>query len=339
MVGKATESVIVISVIIPVYQAEKSIRGCVDSVKEAAAYLNSDAEFSDSIVEIILVDDGSTDGGRRICDELTDEYVITRHTKNHGVSHARNIGIELARGEYIVFIDADDTVRKEYFLDLLKKEDETGFDLIDITSKKSFDEPMSGYEYVENAVLAENTHVWGKLFKRQMLLKNKIIFPEGLAIGEDMLFLLDMALKLGDKKFAYVTKKDGYNYVENEDGAMNSEFKESYAHQLVCWQKAEELIKKSGHKFSDEIMDRLSTIQIMAAMLVAGKIACMSREAKKNADKDMVNTTLSASYDLVKHGLKGGRAYRMLDRGYKAKVSLFMSSRNLYLALYGAFKK
>ena len=89
------------SVIIPVYNVEEYLRECIDSIL---------AQITSFEYEIILVDDGSSDGSGMICDEYAEKYshIQVVHDKNHGVSHARNTGIDLARGEYILFMDSDD---------------------------------------------------------------------------------------------------------------------------------------------------------------------------------------------------------------------------------------
>ena len=100
---------LMVSIIIPVYQAKDTLKKCVLSC------LNQKF-IGDNETEIILVDDGSTDGSEQICDELEKEYGEHRikvvHSKNHGVSHARNLGIERASGRFLVFVDSDDEVQE-----------------------------------------------------------------------------------------------------------------------------------------------------------------------------------------------------------------------------------
>ena len=99
----------VISVIVPIYKVEQYLRQCVDSI------LNQ----THSALEVILVDDGSPDGSGKICDEYAarDSRVRVIHKKNGGLSDARNAGIEIARGDYIAFVDSDDWLD----IDALKK--------------------------------------------------------------------------------------------------------------------------------------------------------------------------------------------------------------------------
>ena len=95
-----------ISVIVPVYNAEKYLEKAVNSL--------TNQTFKN--LEIILIDDGSKDASPKICDSLMskDERIKVIHGENKGASHARNKGVEIAKGEYIAFVDADDTVNKEY---------------------------------------------------------------------------------------------------------------------------------------------------------------------------------------------------------------------------------
>ena len=96
-----------ISIIIPIYNVKEYLKRCVDSVLNQS-YKN---------IEVILIDDGSTDGSEKICDEYAkkDKRVVVVHQKNSGVSASRNKGIELATGKYIGFVDSDDYIHKDMF--------------------------------------------------------------------------------------------------------------------------------------------------------------------------------------------------------------------------------
>ena len=101
-----------ISIIIPVYNVEKHLKKCVDSVL-VQSYNN---------IEVILIDDGSTDKSGNICDKLalSDSRIVVKHKKNGGLSSARNMGIDEAKGEYITFIDSDDVISEDYIEYLYK---------------------------------------------------------------------------------------------------------------------------------------------------------------------------------------------------------------------------
>lgn len=106
------KSPLLISVIIPVYNVKQSLRRCFESV----------AQQNYSSLDIILVDDGSTDGSEKLCDELAkqDKRVRVIHQKNQGLSAARNAGLAVMRGEYVTFVDSDDAVTKDLVNSLLQ---------------------------------------------------------------------------------------------------------------------------------------------------------------------------------------------------------------------------
>lgn len=104
---------VLVSVIIPVYNVENYLREC----------LNSVIDQSYSNMEILLIDDGSTDNSGKVCDEYAqkDKRIKVIHKENGGVSSARNLGLDIAQGEYIAFIDSDDRVHETYIEKLYKK--------------------------------------------------------------------------------------------------------------------------------------------------------------------------------------------------------------------------
>ena len=99
-----------VSVIIPVYNVQKYLLKCVESVINQT-YTN---------IEIILIDDGSKDTSGKICDEIAekDQRIRVIHTENRGVSAARNMGLSFAVGEFVTFVDSDDTVNSKFVEEL-----------------------------------------------------------------------------------------------------------------------------------------------------------------------------------------------------------------------------
>lgn len=360
-----------VSVIIPVFNARNSIRACVDSVLKQS-YTN---------VQIILVDDGSTDGSGDICDDIasgsdnaaaTDNAVSTEsaldewasngedvqgfsvkviHTPNGGVSAARNIGLKAAEGDWVSFVDADDLVKEDYIERLVKavnafkapaKSNDPAIIsyktyplmMVTMTDRIMADTDMSGYYYIEHGVLNEDSHVWGKLFNKKEVDECLGIewFPVGLSIGEDMLMLLEMAARMENRRVFKAISSGSYVYTENEQGAMLKPYKPSYLDQITCWDKAEEVLESCKGHISDYVYVRLAQIQIMAALLVAGKIAV----SKKDEDyTDVINTIKRA----IRHALKRNGAFASLSAGYKVKTIIFRLSPKLYLNLYGKWKK
>lgn len=184
------------SVVIPIYNVESYLGACIDSV------LAQDAAAD---YEIILIDDGSPDGSGVICDRYAQEYPQIRvlHDTNHGVSHARNTGLEMAQGEYVLFLDADDLWEPGMFgaVEQLteKKADlilfghnclyENGTKVMWSLQLKSDGESGEAYLYrlFENN-LVPYFYPWCYLYRREFLNAHKIRFREDLKVSEDFEF-------------------------------------------------------------------------------------------------------------------------------------------------------
>lgn len=207
-----------ISVIIPVYNAEKTIRKCVESI-----------QAQDIIeMEIILVNDGSTDESLRICRELcAEDFRIKVLTgENQGVSSARNKGMKEAKGKYIAFVDADDLIDHQMFSclhDQMKKNpDIIVFDYYEwkgneYKEKHRFEDlksdEISKEELIKRMIWQLGGTCWQAVYKRELLYKNQISFVVGRTICEDYQFFLE---SLRYSKKAFVCKKCLYYYRVSE---------------------------------------------------------------------------------------------------------------------------
>ena len=319
---------VLFSIIIPVYQAKGTLKRCVLSCLNQK-YVEQGEK------EIILVDDGSTDGSGDLCDELAKEYgLIVIHTENHGVSHARNTGLDRATGRFVVFVDSDDEI-KEGFLENLVKYAGEGASLVDETGSYECSTRINGYQYIENSILNANTHVWGKLFSLEAIREANVRFPEGLTIGEDLLFLLDFAMARGKSRDIKCIPDGDYIYTDNAEGAMNRAFKESYLDQITCWRQAEERLNSIKEFISPYTLVDLSVCQIMTALLVAEKVA-VAGEGK--VDKELISRAVSLVKEQVSHALKTRGAYAALPLSHKIKVFVFRINPELYMKLYARHK-
>ena len=193
-----------ISVVVPVYNAEKTIQQCVDSI----------LSHDNKNIELILVDDGSKDLSPSICDEFTakDERVKVFHKPNGGVSAARNLGIENARGKWVTFIDADDYLTEGY-LDGVAEHDEDilikeykKFDNTGVVVGKGNDDMLSISvfsdfisQYVTDSLLR---CPWAKFYKRSLI--GNLRFLTDMKIGEDAWFVFNYLAKC--KSFAVIPK-------------------------------------------------------------------------------------------------------------------------------------
>lgn len=213
----------IVTIIIPVYNTEKYLEKC----------LNSVLEQSHKNLEIILINDGSTDNSLNICKEFQklDNRIKIINQENNGVSVARNKGLDIASGEYIAFIDSDDFIEKnmiETMLNNIKKEnadiseiDFTLTNLRDYSKKKK----LKFYEVSENNASIiklfsgskiENI-VCSKLYKKSII--GDIRFDEKLILGEDLYFNFKVLLK--QHKIVIDTRNSYYNYVIVPTSKMN----------------------------------------------------------------------------------------------------------------------
>ena len=183
-VRNTTDNVPAISVIVPVYNSEKIVETCLESILQQS-YRN---------FELIVVDDGSTDGSGEICDRLaeTDTRLRVFHEQNGGVSKARNTGIGKARGKWITFVDHDDMLPKDAFSSFSQFLDRKDIDIIQgqvFTLRGNNEMPVYPAEEVKDSVEILNiydyssrggtyrTNIWGKLYRKELLRQCK--FPEG----------------------------------------------------------------------------------------------------------------------------------------------------------------
>ena len=187
-----------ISIIVPVYNVEKYLKRCVESIINQT-YKN---------LEIILIDDGSTDNSGKICDEyaLMDNRVKVLHIKNGGVSNARNLGIENATGEYIAFVDSDDYLEKEMYAKMLNKAQKEDADLV-FCKYRRFDEQGKYINVNDEEGLIQladrkdikcffvkeaDNIVWGTIWRslyKKCILQN-LRFDLDIYLNEDFIFIL-----------------------------------------------------------------------------------------------------------------------------------------------------
>jgi len=169
-----------ISVIVPVYNVEPYLRKCLNSIL-AQTYRD---------LEILVIDDGSTDGSGRICDEYgeKDNRIKVFHTENKGLSCARNLGLDNANGDWIGFVDSDDWIEPDMYELLLRKAEETGANIIACGCYTEFKSStichQASQKIVNNTEAVEDlingkirTQVWNKIF-HSTVFKN-IRFPNG----------------------------------------------------------------------------------------------------------------------------------------------------------------
>lgn len=216
-----------ISVIVPVYNVERYIRQCVESILEQT--------YAD--LEIILVDDGSTDGSGSICDEykLKDDRVVVIHKCNGGLSDARNAGLDIARGEYIGFVDSDDYIEPDMYEVLYKNCERYAADLAAARFvkfntqgevRKNFTENIEVFsreEMLRLFIVGDRRYeitmsVWDRLYKRELI--SDLRFPVGKCY-EDIVFSTKVIEK---SKINVYIDRALYHYRLREDSISGEDF-------------------------------------------------------------------------------------------------------------------
>lgn len=232
-----------ISIIVPMYNAEKYIDKCLDSILN-----QTEKEF-----EVIIIDDGSKDNSLKKCRmyEEKDYRVKVFHQRNTGVSKARNEGIKFCRGEYLTFIDIDDHVDKKYLTKLLQKQKMYNADFVCsgyIIEKKYL--RRSEVKYEERIIENEDINLefleffktianapWGKLYKTDIIKRFNIFFPEEIPYGEDTIFNIEYYTYV--KKIVIMSETLYFYNCKNSESAMKKYYPDMnfYLQQIFLAQK------------------------------------------------------------------------------------------------------
>ena len=282
-----------ISIVVPVYKVEKYLRRCIDSIL-AQSYQN---------FEIILVDDESPDGCPQICDEYANlhENINVIHQKNltPGASEARNAGIELAKGKYVIFIDSDDYVHNS-MLEVLKTTLEDNKVSLSMCSYKKVDDL---FNYTKGEFIKKNTcvisdfsamnllvddqttsAVWGKLYDINLF--SEVSFPVG-KHNEDMFttpLLYKKALQIG------MSSQELYYYNQEGESLCRSDFNVNMLDML----DAINFWKKQTHSYYPKLTEKVdihyfSTVLLKCQLIVKSKDKIIKSKYEKYKKEILIN--------------------------------------------------
>lgn len=334
-----------ISVVVPVYNGQDYLKNCINSIL-AQTYRP---------LEIIIVNDGSADRTGEICRELekAHEAVSILTLGDRGVSAGRNAGLECARGEYVTFVDADDRIHPKMLEVLYQNLTRTGSDVSGCSffswqtesewergAGKTAGELSQGVrvftqkQFALEGILKNDTRCWSKLYKKECI--QNVRFREGLTIGEDMLFLVDL---LPNVRKCVTAEFQGYGYFQNPHGAINRSFKPSYMDQIECWKLAGEALSEwtEGLLTSQEtdfVEETIAARQMIGIMLTVGKLSELPKE-ERCANEEYVKRC----HQRLKECRRAEKGMKGLDFGYRAKVRLFAAAPKAYVRLYGGLKR
>lgn len=307
-----------LSVIIPVFNVQEYLPKCIESVVNQT--------YTD--IEVILINDGSTDGSGSICDFYAkkNSNIKVIHKGNGGLSSARNSGLNIASGDYVAFVDSDDWVDADMYKTLIELLESKQVDLVacgfkevfsnriifksDTGSVTYFDkaEAINSLVSVENSIRFE---VWNKVFKRNLI--GDLRFKER-QIFEDVYFDRNIFLKV--EKTIYIDKPF-YNYLKIRDGNTNSHFNEN---KLIVF--------KEFNDFIADLKDNklFDSSQRFAAFALDFSISLYWDAARLGASREIKAA-------IVKQHEKYHRATINNTYVQKTKSMLFLLSPNFYVNL------
>lgn len=256
VVGGASQSYqnsqIVLSIIVPVYNTAKQLRRCLDSI---VPQLNNK-------VEVILVNDGSTDNSKDIICDYIDHYNQFRlyDKPNEGVSAARNIGLKVASGKYVTFLDSDDYVEPDYMRKIMgniHKMEQDELDLMifgfyrKVGENYSVNLPDAKGNVIKEIFTQKYNAPWNKIFKKSLIDAYELEFPVSMKTSEDFLFLLDYVqntCKIGVADECCI-----YNYCDNPCGAVNNTKEQYLIDTIKIYHKIQAMMKNHSISYINEI--------------------------------------------------------------------------------------
>lgn len=311
-----------ISVIIPVYNVEKYLNQCIESIINQT-YKN---------LEIILIDDGSTDNSGEICENYSkkDPRIKVIHQKNSGVSSARNKGIDIATGKYINFIDSDDYIEEdmiEYLYGLLQQENAdismcSAYDVYDkkiiFTAKKNIYLTMNSHDAYYYMLQPKyfGIGIWNKLIAKELFKSDR--FPVGRKNGEELELLQRLIYRAKKLVYSSVPK---YYYRQRSDSATHSLI---LSEGLI--ESMHTLCEYVGKKFPD-LYELIYTNYVLSCFQVYNNYI-------KN---DIKNNRFNRVYKILQDS-KEKITYKYLRTSKKVQLFLFYHCNKLWNIIVKTFK-
>ena len=287
MIGSVNDSLV--SIIVPIYNAEKYLDSCIQSVLRQT-YTNW---------ELILIDDGSTDKSGRIAEEygFADERITVFHQKNLGVSLARNQGIDEATGNYVVFLDADDELIEDCLAKTVNIAEETNADVVagrSCENQELFQDRIiwTGAEALENS-LKDHLYTYSacaKLIRREFIGKTR--FTPDIRINEDSYFVFQLLCK---QNVFVLTNDVIYFYRANSESSSRTVFSEKYFDIL----KVSDLKYKKIEEQFPQMHDLAKNMLLKARMNVLRILAVRTRDEYRDVEKKLLEYILDNKEDYI----------------------------------------
>ena len=267
-----------VSIIIPVYNSEKYLRQCLDSVVNQTL----------KEIEIIIINDGSTDNSLKIIQEYANKYQNLKliDKENEGCYKARNIGLENATGEYVAFLDSDDYIEHNIYEKLYLKAKQTDADIVSsdyyiLENNKlktvDFSSSIKLLEQSNNKLIgAENVLldaiIWSRIFKRQMLVEKNIKFHSDICMADDAFF--HIVTMLNANKIVYIPDIL-YTYRISRKGSITNSYNEK---NFDCIKVAERILNHAIQNNMEHFMPQVVAYILRLNILGYNRIGCFYKK-------------------------------------------------------------
>ncbi|WP_203258638.1 glycosyltransferase [Hyunsoonleella ulvae] len=328
-----------LSIIVPFYNAENHLDRCIKSL------LNQNINSED--YEIILIDDGSVDGGSKIADYFAHAYknISTYSQENKGLGASRNIGMRLAKGNYVYFIDSDDYLAHNTIGNILGYAqkfdlDIVGFNTIPTTetgmyttkSKLEFRKPkvLKGEDFLVKHKY-HRLEAWWYLIKREYLMKKGFKFEEG-KFMEDAVFTFNIFLEADKTMFLPV---DAHRYVKTHDSIMNNNDKnhlvkviDDYISLVMRFNDLSNQVKAKQYSNANEITKSIKYKSVVSVYFMFFKIL------KSRLSVFRIHKMLSELKKIGVYPLKGFIGEQYNHKKFKLTAFVFNHKYLFYLSLY-----
>jgi glycosyltransferase involved in cell wall biosynthesis len=316
-----------ISVIIPVYNAEEYLETCLISIQKQTY----------SPFEVWLIDDGSNDKSGKICDtyQTLDSRFHVIHKPNGGVSSARNMGIEHVKGEWICFIDSDDTVEENYLQTLHQSIGEKkdiliiqGFNTIFHNGKKEqrlfnkyFYSSTEIYKTFQDSKLNRCGFPFGKLYNKDIINQNKIRFDEQIHYAEDVMFMLTYLCHVSAIQ---TVSGANYNYFIRNNKSLSQRIF-SFESEYICYQTYLNRLEKLEQRFNLPYNSTLKTKNVISEYLIRRSVGSLYQPSTKKIQVERIAILKSFTYEQISFLQK-----YYTECNWFHKVTVFLLSKQYY---------
>ena len=274
-----------LSIIVPVYGVEKYIDKC----------LNSLVKQSLKEIEIIVVNDGTKDNSQKIIDKYVKKYpdkIKSYIKENGGQGSARNYGLKKATGEYIGYVDSDDFVEKDMYKKLYNKAKENNYDIVvcgnfnvsEDYQNKNIDAFINNYNTDLENIFFGKMAVWNKIYKRDILIKNKLEFKEKVWY-EDLAFTLKAIMN--SNTFAFIDEPL-YDYLIREGSTMNNS---NVQRNLEILDAFNDILSYIQHNKKEEYFSKIEFLAI-DHIYISAIVRVLKAEADDKVKRETINKLL-----------------------------------------------